>query len=51
EAPLAGRRGRKRRGGELYNAFAEESDDELLSGEDEDEGPFRDQYKEKDGEH
>lgn len=53
EAPLAGRRGRRRRGGELYNAFAEESDEEFLSGEDddEDEGTFRDHIKEKDGEH
>jgi kexin len=41
EAPLAGRSGRRRRGGELYNAFAEESEEELLS-EDE-EGLYRDQ--------
>lgn len=40
EAPLAGRSGRRRRGGELYNAFAEESDEELLS-EDE-EGLYKD---------
>ncbi|KAH8697765.1 pheromone processing endoprotease KexB [Talaromyces proteolyticus] len=40
EAPLTGRQGRKRRGGELYNAFAEESDEELLS--EEDDGPYRD---------
>lgn len=50
EAPLAGRRGRRRRGGELYNAFAEETDEELLSENDEDgeERPFRDQVNEKD---
>ena len=40
---LSGRRsGTKRRGGELYNAFAGESDEELLSDEDGDE-PYRDQ--------
>lgn len=51
EAPLAGRRGRRRRGGELYNAFAEESDEELLSeneDEEEEEAPFRDHLGEKD---
>ncbi|QKX55565.1 uncharacterized protein TRUGW13939_02659 [Talaromyces rugulosus] len=41
EAPLAGRTGRKRRGGELYNAFAEESEEELLSEDEED--MYRDQ--------
>jgi kexin len=41
-APLGRQSGRKRRGGELYNAFAGESDEELLSDEDGD-GPYRDQ--------
>ncbi|OKL60181.1 hypothetical protein UA08_04842 [Talaromyces atroroseus] len=48
QVPLAGRRGRRRRGGELYNAFAEESDEELLSeNDDDDEVPFRDHLREK----
>lgn len=57
QAPLSGRRGRKRRGGELYNAFAEESDEELFSGEeeegddDDDEDSFRDQPNEKGDSH
>jgi kexin len=40
EAPLTRRDGRKRRGGELYNAFAEESDEDLLSEDDEE--PYQD---------
>lgn len=51
--PMTGGTGRtQRRGGELYNAFAGESDDELFS-EDDDNGPYRDgltRISEKDGE-
>ncbi|KAF1944129.1 KEX1 protease precursor [Clathrospora elynae] len=44
-----GRKKRAKRGGELYDAFAGESDEDLLSDEDGDEGPYRDQerYNEK----
>jgi kexin len=49
--PMTGAGGRtQRRGGELYNAFAGESDEEIFS---DDEGPYRDQLgnvPEKDGE-
>tara|TARA_R110002003_G_scaffold59_12_gene5313 strand:- start:6081 stop:8597 length:2517 start_codon:yes stop_codon:yes gene_type:complete len=38
----AGRKKRARRGGELYDAFAGESDEDLLSDEGGDEGPYRD---------
>jgi kexin len=38
----AGKKKRARRGGELYDAFAGESDEDLLSDEDGDEGPYRD---------
>ncbi|KAH5155907.1 hypothetical protein HBH69_095120 [Parastagonospora nodorum] len=38
----AGRKKHARRGGELYDAFAGESDEDLLSDEDGDEGPYRD---------
>lgn len=37
-----GRKKRTKRGGELYDAFAGESDEDLLSDEDGDEGPYRD---------
>ncbi|KAF2281367.1 KEX1 protease precursor [Westerdykella ornata] len=37
------RKGRAKRGGELYDAFAGESDDDLLSESDGEEGPYRDQ--------
>jgi kexin len=37
-----GRRGRARRGGELYDAFAGESDEDLLSDTEDEEGPYRD---------
>ncbi|KAJ5976053.1 Proprotein convertase P [Penicillium waksmanii] len=51
--PMAGGAGRtQRRGGELYNAFAGESDEELFS-EDDDDEPYRDgltRISEKDGE-
>lgn len=46
------KKGRARRGGELYDAFAGESDEDLLSDSDGgDEGPYRDQerYNEKYG--
>jgi kexin len=44
----AGRKKRARRGGELYDAFAGESDEELISDEEGDEGPYRDTgYNEK----
>jgi kexin len=47
----AGRKKRARRGGELYDAFAGESDEDLLSDEEGDEGPYRDRdgarYNEK----
>jgi kexin len=44
----AGRKKRARRGGELYDAFAGESDEELISDEEGDEGPYRDtRYNEK----
>lgn len=48
----AAKKGRARRGGELYDAFAGESDEDLLSDSDGgDEGPYRDQekYNEKHG--
>lgn len=38
----AGRKKRARRGGELYDAFAGESDEDLLSDEEGDQGPYRD---------
>jgi kexin len=42
----ARKKGRARRGGELYDAFAGESDEDLLSDSDGgDEGPYRDQEK------
>ena len=42
----AGRKKRTKRGGELYDAFAGESDEDLLSDdEDGDEGPYRDQER------
>lgn len=42
----AAKKGRARRGGELYDAFAGESDEDLLSDSDGgDEGPYRDQEK------
>lgn len=37
-----GRKGRTRRGGELYDAFAGESDEDLLSDTEDEEGPYRD---------
>ncbi|KAF2831284.1 hypothetical protein CC86DRAFT_137295 [Ophiobolus disseminans] len=47
----AGRKKRARRGGELYDAFAGESDEDLISDEEGDEGPYRDRdggrYNEK----
>jgi kexin len=45
----AGRKKRAKRGGELYDAFAGESDEDLLSDDEGDEGPYRDQdrYNEK----
>ncbi|KAF2855454.1 KEX1 protease precursor [Plenodomus tracheiphilus IPT5] len=48
------RKKRARRGGELYDAFAGESDEDLLSEEEGDEGPYRDReemerYNEKSG--
>lgn len=46
----AGRKKRAKRGGELYDAFAGESDEDLLSDEDGDQGPYRDrdaEYNEK----
>jgi kexin len=46
----AGRKKRARRGGELYDAFAGESDEDLISEEGGDEGPYRDdgeRYNEK----
>ncbi|KAL5116921.1 pheromone processing endoprotease [Pleosporales sp. CAS-2024a] len=47
----AGRKKRARRGGELYDAFAGESDEDLLSDDDGDEGPYKDRdadrYNEK----
>ena len=45
----AKKKGRARRGGELYDAFAGESDEDLLSDDEGDEGPYRDQdrYNEK----
>jgi kexin len=51
DAGLLAAGGRKkrasRRGGELYDAFAGESDEDLLSDDEGDEGPYRDQYNEK----
>lgn len=45
--PMAGTSGRsQRRGGELYNAFAGESDEEIFS--DDDEGPYREKPGDKD---
>ncbi|KAF2750813.1 KEX1 protease precursor [Sporormia fimetaria CBS 119925] len=48
------KKGRAKRGGELYDAFAGESDEDLLSDSDGEEGPYRDQvereeYNEKEG--
>jgi kexin len=47
----AGPKKRARRGGELYDAFAGESDEDLISDEEGDEGPYRDRdehrYNEK----
>jgi kexin len=40
-----GRKKRAKRGGELYDAFAGESDEDLLSDEEGDEGPYRDQER------
>jgi kexin len=37
-----GKKGRARRGGELYDAFAGESDEDLLSDTEDEEGPYRD---------
>jgi kexin len=51
-AAAAKKKGRAKRGGELYDAFAGESDEDLLSDSDGgDEGPYRDQerYNEKYG--
>ncbi|KAI4907514.1 hypothetical protein J4E90_009543 [Alternaria incomplexa] len=39
----AGRKKRAKRGGELYDAFAGESDEDLLSDDEGSEGPYRDQ--------
>jgi kexin len=38
----AGRKKRAKRGGELYDAFAGESDEDLISDDEGDEGPYRD---------
>ncbi|EOA89007.1 pheromone processing endoprotease [Exserohilum turcicum] len=48
-AGAGGRKKRTKRGGELYDAFAGESDEDLLSDDEGDEGPYRDQerYNEK----
>jgi kexin len=49
-AAAGGRKKRARRGGELYDAFAGESDEDLLSDEEGSEGPYRDReerYNEK----
>lgn len=52
--PMTGGTGRtQRRGGELYNAFAGESDEEMFSEDDDDDEPYRDgltRISEKDGE-
>jgi kexin len=40
-----GRKKRAKRGGELYDAFAGESDEDVLSDEEGDEGPYRDQER------
>jgi kexin len=49
----AKKKGRAKRGGELYDAFAGESDEDLLSESEGEEGPYRDQdgreYDEKEG--
>jgi kexin len=44
-AAAGGRKKRAKRGGELYDAFAGESDEDLLSDEEGDEGPYRDREK------
>ncbi|CAE7202386.1 hypothetical protein PTNB85_08326 [Pyrenophora teres f. teres] len=41
-AAAVGRKKRAKRGGELYDAFAGESDEDLLSDDEGDEGPYRD---------
>ncbi|RAR14943.1 kex1 protease precursor [Stemphylium lycopersici] len=41
-AGAGGRKKRAKRGGELYDAFAGESDEDLLSDDEGDEGPYRD---------
>lgn len=49
-AAAGGRKKRARRGGELYDAFAGESDEDLLSDDEGSEGPYRDReerYNEK----
>lgn len=47
QALTGGTRTKRRRGGELYNAFANESEEELLSDES-DEGPYRDRAPSED---
>jgi kexin len=44
-AGAGGRKKRAKRGGELYDAFAGESDEDLLSDDEGDEGPYRDQER------
>jgi len=44
-AAAGARKKRAKRGGELYDAFAGESDEDLLSDDEGDEGPYRDQER------